>query len=84
MVASNLRTNYSPYIRITLCIGDKSWRVERTGPGYIVPRDNLEIGPCDAELVMSLDGQENRSPVHLPNGAVPFDHEVACVKRDSQ
>ena len=40
----------------------------------------VESPPCDAEIVMSVDGDERRWPVRLVDGAVPYDATLRTVK----
>ena len=40
-------------------------------------REPVDVEPCDAVLAITVDGQTSRMNIRLPNGAVPFDREIA-------
>lgn len=63
-----------------MVVGGQQIRLAQIGPESIrlcdfadVPRDEI------AEVVMVVDGKERRWTVTLPDGAVPFDLEVAIA-----
>jgi hypothetical protein len=40
----------------------------RITPRSVVARERRDIPPCDADLVISVDGRIRRTPVNLPTG----------------
>ena len=72
-----IRTEYSSDVRLWLEANGNRWPIAKTGPGYFVLAERIELAPCDAEIVMSLDGQERRWQVPLQQGICFFDSYVA-------
>jgi hypothetical protein len=70
-------TPYSADVRISLEVGGSVYNVAKIGPTRIMVREPVDIGPCDAVLVTTIDGQLRRMQIRLPNGAVPFDPLIA-------
>jgi hypothetical protein len=49
--------------------------VAQLGPKFLVLRTPVDHPPCDAEIAMSIDGEESRWAVRLVNGI-----QVECWK----
>jgi len=79
MIPSELKTNYSAEIRLRLEADGKSWPISKLGPDGFFPTHPLELDPCAAEIIMTVDGDEHRWKVRLIDGAVPFDSKVRIV-----
>ncbi|MGH7128803.1 MAG: hypothetical protein ACREIV_09550, partial [Planctomycetaceae bacterium] len=62
-----------------LVVGRKTWPLSKIGPGHVVPKEPMELDPCDAEIVMTVDGDERRWAVYLIDGAVPFDRVIRAT-----
>lgn len=54
--------------------------LSQIGPGYAILREAVSIDPCDAEVIVSVDGNDRRIPVRLVDGAVPFDTSVRVMR----
>lgn len=76
-----LRTDYSPDIRLRLEADGRSWPVSKLGPDHFVPSQEIELQPCNGQIVMSIDGEEHIWKVRLLHGAVPFDETVSITYR---
>lgn len=83
MIPTELRTNYSAVIHLRLEAMGKCWPVSKLGPDCFFPSKPLELDPCHAEIVMTVDGEERRWKVRLIDGAVPFDSKVRIVYEKS-
>ena len=42
--------------------------ISHLGPEFVILRNPVEHGPTDAEISLSIDGNERRWTVHLING----------------
>ena len=71
-----LSKDYSSDVVLQLIVGERVFELARTGPGYVVMEEPVELPPCDAELLMSVDGRMHRWSVFLDQGAVPFESRV--------
>lgn len=45
--------------------------ISHLGPEYLILRTPVEHGPADAEISLTIDGDERRWMVHLDNGIHP-------------
>ena len=79
---TQFKRHYSPRIELYLVAGNERVRLERIGPGYVIPRQGVALNPGPAEIAMLLDGEETIWPVDLLDGMVPFDtHSEVRVRR---
>ena len=61
-------TAHSADVRIYLHLNGYVLPVAQLGPEFLILRTPIDHPPCDAELAMSIDGDESRWSVHLPHG----------------
>ena len=66
-----VKNGYSADIRMRLNVNGFVLPIGQLGPDFIILRDPTEHPPADAEIVMSIDGEESRWNVHLPEGNSP-------------
>ncbi len=59
---------YSSDVTLRLLIDDRTLRLAQVGPNVIILRDRFETATTDATLVITVDGQERKQPIVLPNG----------------
>ena len=76
-----VQNHFSADVRIELRAEGQIVDVASIGPNEIILRDFQDIGICDAEIAMFIDGIEFLWPVRLPEGAVPFASDVYMVPR---
>ena len=75
--------SHSVDVRLRLLVGDRTLDVAKAGPSEITLRSPVDLAPCDAELLMSVDGREHRWSIRLPRGAehcnlvVPIENLIA-------
>jgi hypothetical protein len=62
------RIGHSAMVRIDLHVQGQTLPIEQLGPSFFVLRTPVDHPPTDAEIAMSIDGEERRWPVHLVNG----------------
>jgi hypothetical protein len=72
---------YSATVRIELRVDGDTFAISRIGPHAFTLTEAVELPACDAEIAMFVDGSLCIWPVRLPNGAVPFDRNVATQPR---
>ena len=68
----DVRSEYSSNVQLRLVANGRSWPVAKLGPDHFVPSERLELLPCDAEIIMTVDGDERRWNVRIVEGACIF------------
>jgi hypothetical protein len=61
---------HSAAVRIELCVNGHILPVSHLGPDFLVLKDTVEHPPAEAEMAMSIDGDESRWWVRLVDGIV--------------
>lgn len=61
-------TGYSAKVRLTLLVEEASLDLAEIGPELIYLRHPIDLPPCDATILMTVDGREHRWKVYLPDG----------------
>lgn len=59
---------YSATVRMRLIVGTKRLGVTKVGPDFIVLKESIHVKPSHAELIVEIDGVEDRSRIFLPDG----------------
>jgi hypothetical protein len=59
---------YSADVRMELYVNGDRLPIAQLGPDFLVVKEPIEHPPTDAEIALSIDGQENRWPVRLEQG----------------
>ena len=59
---------YSADVSIQLYVNGHVLPVAQLGPDFLILRTPVDHPPADAEIRMSIDGDESRWPVRLVNG----------------
>jgi hypothetical protein len=72
---------HSADVRIDLVVGHQTLSAAKAGRDHIVLREPAELDPCDAIIVVRVDGSISQTPVRLPFGAMPFDRDVLIERR---
>lgn len=65
------KLGYSADVRMQLNVNGFVLAIGQLGPDFIILRDSVDHPPTEAEIVMSIDGEESRWNVELPNGISP-------------
>ena len=73
IMSSPIATSYghvghSAEVKMRLEIGDATLPVAQLGPDFLIVRTPVEHAPTDAVLYFSIDGNERRRDIHLPEG----------------
>jgi len=59
---------YSADVRLHLEVDGRVVSLAQTGPEHIMVREPIDLPPCDAEVIVNVDGREHRSRVWLVDG----------------
>jgi hypothetical protein len=71
---------HSAEVHMDLLITGSKLSISHMGPDFIRLRNPAEHVPSEGEIVLIIDGHEERWPVHLPEG-LRLDHGRIPVKR---
>jgi len=69
MQFTNLPRHHSAEVRLFLMTQDDTYPLAQIGPNDVIFSKPVNLPPCDAEIVMHVDGTERRWQVRLPQGA---------------
>jgi hypothetical protein len=67
-MSASAATGYSSQVRLHLVVGGRTLQLAEIAPDSLYLRELISIPPCDADVVMHLDGHERRWSVFLPDG----------------
>lgn len=73
-------SNYSSRVSLSLHALGQTFPLSKIGPGYVVPTTPLDLPPCPAQVVMTVDEQPRCWDVRLVDGAVPYDEQVRFLE----
>ncbi len=59
---------YSAEVTLRLLIDDRCLRIGQVGPDMLILRDRLDTTTTNATLVITVDGNERRQEIVLPQG----------------
>ncbi len=68
MTANVTQNGHSGDIKLNLRVNGHIVELAQIAPEHVVARNPMDLSPCDAEVVMELDGKEHRWPVLLQDG----------------
>lgn len=54
--------------------------ISHLGPDYLRLRESAKFPPCDAQIVLVIDGHESRWPIRLPEGLQPGQRRIVVEK----
>lgn len=69
MIAPKTVASHSASVDIQLFVDGQRLSVGKMGPDRIMLTSALNLPACEGELALSVDGNERRWPVRLPEGA---------------
>jgi hypothetical protein len=71
-IESTAQTNgHSAEVRMRLLVNGSCLRIAQMGPDFLILREDKVYPPSDAEVIFSVDGNEERWMVRLPSGICP-------------
>lgn len=59
-----------------LIVGTMTLSVAQVGPDFIILRAPIHLSPARAELVVEIDGAEERTAIFLPDGVRATDEQT--------
>jgi hypothetical protein len=65
---------------MTLFLNGDAMPIAQMGPDFLILDNPIEHAPCVAEVVLSVDGNESRWSVRLPEGIRPNQKRVPGAK----
>ena len=71
---------HSAEVQMHLVLNGSILPLSHLGPNYVRLRESAEVPPCDAQIVLVIDGHESRWPVHLPEGLQPGHGRIPVEK----
>jgi hypothetical protein len=71
MTTSRSTSGHSADVRIQLFVNGHVLKIAQLGPQFLMLDQPVEHPPGDAEILMSVDGKQERWRVHLPGGISP-------------
>lgn len=69
--------HYSSNVGLSLVSESFTVPLAKIGPGYVVLETPAELPLCEADLIMTVDGDERRWRVRISGDRPPFDDSVA-------
>ncbi len=63
------RTSHSAAVMMELRAGEKRVPLAQLAPDFAIPAEPVDLPPCEAEILLTVDGQTTRMPVFLRDGA---------------
>lgn len=70
---------YSSNVRLWLDCAYGIVPLSQTGGTFVVSVEPRQVPPCEAQIVVSVDGHEYRRPVYLIHGITPDNPVVRVV-----
>lgn len=77
MHATFQKARHSAEVEIELLVAGKSLSVAQLGPEFLILGEATQLEPCTAEIVLRVDGEDERWQVRLPVGSAPGTPRVA-------
>ncbi len=71
------KARHSADVEIELFVAGKSLSVAQLGPDFLILEEPSPSEPCVGEIVLRVDGDDERWQVRLPQGSVPTGGRVA-------
>jgi hypothetical protein len=72
---------HSADVRISLRLNGQVLRVAQLGPDFLVLQESIDHAPDDADIEMSIDGQQSRWPVRLIEGVATSVRKTRIARR---
>jgi hypothetical protein len=75
--------SHSADVHIQLLVDGRVLSVAQLGPDFLVLRSPAAHPACDGEILLRIDGQESRWPVHLADGVRPAERKTRITHNGS-
>ncbi len=70
---------HSAIVKMQLLCKGSSIPIAKMGPDYIIVNSATDHLPCNASIVLKVDGRERRWDVHLPEGISALSRRVPIM-----
>jgi hypothetical protein len=77
------QSSHSADVRIELRVNGHILPVAQLGPTFLILKKPIDHPPADAEIVMSIDGDESRWPIRLGAGLSNSEPETEILPAQS-
>lgn len=74
-------TGYSADVNLWLACGNDIIPLSHTSSTFVIARPPAHLEPCDATIVVEIDGDRFETPVVLPDGMNMVDRQTKVVKK---
>lgn len=71
---------YSANVQLHLEVDGRTVDLAQIGPDDVIANDPIDLPPCEADVVMHVDGEERRWRVSLVNGMSRDNRVVKTVR----
>lgn len=78
---SNLPRHHSAEVHLSLITASGTYKLSQISPHFVIVAKPQDLPPCDAEIVMQVDGAEDRWPVRLVEGLNALNRKAAIDPR---
>ncbi|MBX9679685.1 MAG: hypothetical protein K2X38_13055 [Gemmataceae bacterium] len=68
LTREQVTTGHSANVQMSLVVGDCEFSVAQSGIGYIILESPAMHPPADAVFIVTIDGDEKRRSIRLPQG----------------
>ena len=72
---------YSAVVELQLVAHGKSYPLAQIGPDFVIFNTPVNLAPCDATIIMHVNGEERRWPVALVDAATRDSDLVKTQRR---
>lgn len=76
-------TSYSASVRIWLEYATGRILLAQAAPSFVVPVVPQDLEPCDAKIVVEIDGECHQRPVTLINGLCASKRKATVLAQDT-
>lgn len=80
MATPSKSAGHSARVSLELILSDRRLPLSQVAPDWIIAVSPEELGPCTGQLFMSIDGHEQITDIHLPQGMSANDETTPMVR----
>lgn len=72
-------STYSSSVRLWLKGAGQVISLAQVAPDWVIPAEPMDLPPCDVDVVVWVDGEEDVRRMHLPEGRSPSGEKVRVI-----
>ncbi len=76
MLQTSQPKSHSAVVQLTMECGDATIRLSQVGPDFVIAKTPIQLAPCEATIIVIVDGNIRRTRVRLPGGMSPSIEET--------